>query len=431
MKEPNVLIIDGLGASSLMATQILPSRGVSIMTASNVEDGQRLLNHYRPELVIVDCQVTPDPVVWVEEIRRLGLDSHVLAVTEEEDFTQALDWVYKGVYNVLKRPVDPERFLRLALGALASQAVLQKKTSPPQVECSDYLKNRDSLLSSFYSSLIGHLDPNELHRQIVESVKKLTGARQVQLWLVGTKKDNTPENTKETYKLVHDHRCYGELRLYYDPTIARHPDQEPTAEVIKAITSALKATHNYRKAVELGSKDCLTGLCNRRIFNETLEWEFAKAQRHNLDLSLIMIDIDHFKKVNDNYGHQTGDSVLQIVAHLISQVARNTDLAARVGGEEFIMLLPHTSQEQALELAQRLQKIINQYIFNFNGITFYQTISQGVVDLEHFLVNNPGDMIYWADQAMYLAKREGRDTIRTASDISIAPALNEHLHTFQ
>jgi diguanylate cyclase (GGDEF)-like protein len=196
-------------------------------------------------------------------------------------------------------------------------------------------------------------------------------------------------------------------------------------EVVSAVSAALGSVAKYKKAVDLAARDGLTGLYNRRIFNDVLQREFSQAQRHNYPLSLLSLDLDHFKSVNDNFGHQTGDLVLRAVAEVIAKVARSTDLPARIGGEEFAIILPHTSQIQAGHLAGRLRHILTESDFNLSGTVFRQTVSQGVAGLEHFLVKTPEDMVYWADQALYLAKREGRDTIRLATDLPMTPVLKK------
>lgn len=431
MTEQNILIVDGFGDCALTAAQVFSPQDFTIINASTVEDGQRLLARHQSELIITDCLVSPTPLIWVEEAHRLGLNSQVIAVTQEENYNQTVDWMAKGIYNILNRPLDPDHLLQLSLEALGNQTVIREVRNQPLEKNLADLANPEASLTDFYRGLIGLLDPKALVRHIVDSIKKLTGANQVQLRKPGAGLPNSPKNHWQVYELTHDRHRYGELWLRFDHTHQPQLTPEPMKQVTAAISIAFTAVHDFREAVDQGSKDCLTGLYNRRVFNEGLEVEFSKAHRHNLSLSLIMLDLDHFKKVNDNYGHQTGDLVLQDTARLMGQVTRSSDLTARVGGEEFTMLLPHTSLEEAQEVAGRLQTRMRQHAFNFNGTIFHQTISQGVVDLEHFLVKNPGDMVYWADQALYLAKREGRDTIRTATDIPMAPVMEDGLHIFQ
>lgn len=153
--------------------------------------------------------------------------------------------------------------------------------------------------------------------------------------------------------------------------------------------------------------DPLTGLINRRRFNEFLDREIARRQRHSEPLSLIMFDIDNFKNVNDDYGHETGDLVLKEMAQLVSGAVRRTDILARWGGEEFMILLPGTTGQAAAGFAEKLRSNIESHEFPQAG---WVTASFGVASLDKkktdtkTLINN-------ADQAMYTAKQGGRNRV--------------------
>lgn len=194
---------------------------------------------------------------------------------------------------------------------------------------------------------------------------------------------------------------------------------------------ALAALAKCQEAMDLAAKDPLTGLYNRRIFNEVLGREFALAKRHGHSLCLLSLDLDHFKAVNDTYGHQAGDAVLAGVASLLAGVSRSTDVAARLGGEEFALILPHATEAEGLVVAERLRRGLHRAVFTFGGQIIHQTASLGLADSEHFMVNSPEDMVYWADQALYRAKREGRDAIRRAGDISITIRAKEETYALQ
>jgi diguanylate cyclase (GGDEF)-like protein len=161
--------------------------------------------------------------------------------------------------------------------------------------------------------------------------------------------------------------------------------------------------------------DELTGLFNRRYFLQRLKEEAARAQRHHHPLSCLMIDLDHFKAVNDRYGHHTGDLVLQTVAHLIKSSSRVADVVARYGGEEFVVLLPETDAAGALEAAARLRELVAQQ--DFQGCcpeTLHLTISVGVASRspEDLLRPEASEtLVQQADQALYLAKNRGRNRL--------------------
>ncbi|MGL4209479.1 MAG: GGDEF domain-containing protein, partial [Candidatus Adiutrix sp.] len=223
----------------------------------------------------------------------------------------------------------------------------------------------------------------------------------------------------------------GKLRLCFESSFINFDLEVLGADLATAIAAALGAVLKYSSAMKMASRDSLTGLYNRRIFTEVLGREFANAKRHGQSLSLLHIDLDHFKNVNDSFGHQTGDKVLQVVAKVITEVCRLTDIPARVGGEEFAIILPQTNEEQTYVLGGRLKTALAKCSFKAAGTVFSQTVSQGIVGLEHFLVKSPEDMLYWSDKALYLAKREGRDTIRMASDLQMPQIMKDGPYAFQ
>jgi diguanylate cyclase (GGDEF)-like protein len=162
--------------------------------------------------------------------------------------------------------------------------------------------------------------------------------------------------------------------------------------------------------------DPLTGLINRRRFIEFLDQEIARYQRHSEPLALVMFDIDDFKRVNDMYGHDTGDLVLREIAQLVSSEIRRTDILARWGGEEFMILLPNTTGEAATWFAEKLRAGIESHEFPQVGRA---TASFGVASLDEKETDGK-TLIKHADQAMYTAKQEGRN--RVANQYSDYPS---------
>ncbi len=164
----------------------------------------------------------------------------------------------------------------------------------------------------------------------------------------------------------------------------------------------------HAKIEKMAVTDGLTGLFNHRKFQEKLEGEFKRMKRFSEPISLILADIDHFKKVNDTYGHPVGDLVLKGVASLIKETIRDIDIPARYGGEEFAVVLPGTSGEGAKNIAERLRRRVKDSPFSANGRQIEVSISIGIA-------TSPSDakgkeeLIEKADQALYHAKHNGRD----------------------
>ena len=178
------------------------------------------------------------------------------------------------------------------------------------------------------------------------------------------------------------------------------------------------------KYKELSLTDHLTGLYNKRYFMIRLKEEVARAHRYSQDLSLIFCDIDHFKNINDNYGHHLGDVMLKTVAQILSggmgelkiiSRLRKSDIVARYGGEEFVAILPETSAKNAATAAEKMRTVIEEHQFTFNDELIKITMSFGVAGYsEH--VADVEEFIQFADHAMYRAKADGRNRVAIYGD---------------
>lgn len=158
----------------------------------------------------------------------------------------------------------------------------------------------------------------------------------------------------------------------------------------------------------ISKTDGLTGLLNRKTWENLLEKEYERESRYHENCSLIMFDIDHFKKVNDNYGHPAGDEVIRQTADIIRHSIRKTDIAGRYGGEEYVILLPHTPIDSAYVLAERIRKKIAAKPACYEDQVINYTVSLGVAAFDPSL-KSPTNWIDFADQALYQSKQAGRN----------------------
>ena len=184
-------------------------------------------------------------------------------------------------------------------------------------------------------------------------------------------------------------------------------------EKLKVLSPALKSKiknllQNIDKSIddlyEIAIRDEKTGLYNNKFFSSIFDMEFSSAKRGE-KLSLLILDIDYFKKLNDKYGHFTGDKILKQVASIIEKQIRKSDTAARFGGEEFIILLPNTSAKKAKKVAERIRKKIKQDMKKYN-----LTVSGGLTDFKK--ADTKSSMKQRADKALYQAKEKGRNNIQ-------------------
>ena len=173
----------------------------------------------------------------------------------------------------------------------------------------------------------------------------------------------------------------------------------------------------YSDTRYLSITDWLTHLYNRRYFDETIEREYLRAIRYNKSLTLCLIDVDFFKKINDNYGHKMGDFVLYTLSQMIIKNFRKTDYIFRFGGEEIMVLLPETTVNKALFPTERLRKSIQDFLFEFGEVSINLTVSVGIADNRKD-VDSFEDLIKNSDVALYKAKNLGRNRIVSYESIS-------------
>jgi len=185
------------------------------------------------------------------------------------------------------------------------------------------------------------------------------------------------------------------------------------------VATSIANANLHNRVAQMATTDGLTGLFNHRYFQERLSERIDEARRHPTRHSLVLVDIDHFKKVNDSYGHPIGDKVLKVMSRLLKENVRTIDLAARYGGEEFVLVLANTRLEGAKKLADRIRKQASKLKFDADGKTFKVTISMGVATFPDDARNKQA-LIEHSDQALYHAKENGRNRVVCYADMKEA-----------
>ncbi|MBN3865362.1 GGDEF domain-containing protein [Pseudomonas frederiksbergensis] len=214
-----------------------------------------------------------------------------------------------------------------------------------------------------------------------------------------------------SYSLSHEGEQLGELVFRRNQRFSDE-EQGHLESLLSALLFPMRNALLYRAATQSALRDPLTDTGNRIAMDQTLHREIEMSRRHSQPLSLLMLDIDHFKQINDTYGHSAGDEVLKSVAASIKSQLRNVDMVFRFGGEEFLILLSNTNREAAAMVGERLRFAAQAQDYAADGKVIELTVSLGCSTLL------PGEsaesLLRRADSALYVAKREGRNRLTMA-----------------
>jgi diguanylate cyclase (GGDEF)-like protein len=189
--------------------------------------------------------------------------------------------------------------------------------------------------------------------------------------------------------------------------------------LIRLASVGIQNARLHEKTVELAETDSMTGLLTNRAYQERLESEFRKAQTGRQSLSLLILDVDYFKRINDTYGHPQGDELLRQLGDVLRQHARKADICCRYGGDEFTIVMPETIKAEAAIVAGRIRQAIEETTFTLDGNAANVTISIGVAGYPQD-VSQKAALVAAADKALYAAKHGGRNNVQIASPIQFA-----------
>ncbi len=232
--------------------------------------------------------------------------------------------------------------------------------------------------------------------------------------VVKNSQSSRPELSFAHIPLTAQKKVFGVLVLAAPTTPSFKRDAPNLIKLAKnEITMVLDNARLYEAAKQLAVTDGLTKVYNHRFFQELLEKEYKRSDRYDTEFSLIMLDIDFFKKINDTYGHLLGDEILKEIAALILECLRSMDVVARYGGEEFAILLPETNLPEAIKTAERIRRTIENHDFMEvqGGKPLKITVSLGVTTYPSDNINDRSDILTKADIALYEAKETGRNRV--------------------
>ena len=285
------------------------------------------------------------------------------------------------------------------------------KTEPETERLRRHLQQM-TVLHQVSTRIVSALDPDEVVAGVLDSLGDLISYRSAAVYL--SEADTTLGGTPDlVVPFIAGGRTIGSLELKLaDPLDA---DDIKVLELLATTAAvALQNAYLYKETQRLATTDALTGLSNYRHFHELLAQEVQRARRMLYPLGLLIIDLDHFKLVNDRHGHPVGDLALQHVAERLRQRLRSTDVIARIGGEEFAAILPGDSLDEVAVVAEKLRQSIEDLPPVQGGlgtVSTSVTLSVGGTSLRPDVVD-PQLLLTCADRALYEAKRNGRNQVR-------------------
>lgn len=321
--------------------------------------------------------------------------------------TRELDDRVRAVSVELSEHLEPERIATTALrhlvveGPFDAGAVLVARRDEIEVAAVTSIGDPESLVD---------------HPMVVDAVQFGRGRRTT--WPEGLSMDvalvSFAPRLVQTRVLSAHGAAFGVLLLAAAGEVDERADR--LADVATAALSlSMRNAITHAEVEQLAAIDALTGLYNRRLGMQRLEEEYARAVRARGPLAVLLFDIDHFKQVNDTHGHLAGDRILRSVSDAAARVLREGDALVRLGGEEFLAIAPGASLEDAVEIAHRIRNACSSVAVQIGAVSISITVSVGVATYPDTTVGAAAELIVKADEAMYAAKRSGRDRVVTST----------------
>jgi diguanylate cyclase (GGDEF)-like protein/PAS domain S-box-containing protein len=440
--KASILIVDDAPENLKLLTRILADAGYRVTSAEDGVTAIDLAGNISPDLILLDIHMPALDGFGTIAALKKSEKTHQIPVV----FISALDSVddrisafRSGGVDYIQKPFDVDEVLarvatHLSIHTLRAQLEQANLALADRVAAlsrsQTLLREREKKLKAFIDALPNLsfvYDENGRYIEVLANESTLLSARAVDL--LGRRVDETlPAEAAgvilgairqviQTGKTRMVEYCIpvlsGEERWFEAHLSLMEVGPDGQARVILVAMDISERVTLFEKVQKLANLDPLTGCYNRRHFLDLAEQEFRRAQRYQRPLSMLMIDADHFKAVNDRFGHQGGDLVLSSLARVCQSNLRSVDLFGRFGGDEFIALLPETNLDQAIQAGDRLRSRIREMQLVLPPGQFDITVSIGVTgfDSEDACPELIETLINRADQALYEAKAAGRDRL--------------------
>ncbi len=468
-EKKRILIVDDDKLTGTMLREILSTEGYNAKYVTSGEAALEEVEAWHPELILLDLVMpgmSGGEVCSAIREAQLPIRPSIVIVSSRGDKSVIADALSRGADDFIVKPVDELELLARIKAHL--------RISGFYAEVEEDKTNLETILE-ITNALGETLDSSEILGQIVNRVAEITHAVRCSIVLVGKDDEGyvlVSHDNSDVRNLRIDLSRYPEILevLSIKESLAvedmtNHPLMSSVKQHIKGLDGmsvlvvpivfnedvlgtlflrsrraeegftkkeislcqilanasyhAIKNAKLYEeinrekeRLREMAITDQLTELFNHNYFYKRLEEEFERSVRYETDLSIIMMDIDNFKKINDLYGHRSGDKVLKEVAMMIKRSVRKIDFVARYGGEEFSVIMPHTPLKGALLEAERLRKLIEEH--SYAGLLKENiTVSMGVAAYPTMGIMNAGDLVNMADNALYEAKVAGKNCVKS------------------
>jgi two-component system, cell cycle response regulator len=438
-----ILVVDDISENTTLLARILTSSGYQVKITNSGLEAIDVAQTFKPELILLDFYM---PMMdGIETCLRLKQDQRtsnipIIFISALDDIDNKVKAFQAGAVDYITKPFELEE-VRARVGkhlaVLHLQAQLQTLNQQLTMrieelsQSQEQLRERENKLDAFVKALPNLsfvLDEESRCLEIMTNEANLLGMERTQLLghlISDVIPDQESRSIEDAIRLAIETRKTQLIEYKIpDPSGAEgwfegrialmEKSSDGHSKLVFVVNEISERVQLYREIQRLANQDPLTNCFNRRHFMTLAEQELQRAVRYKRSLSLIFLDIDFFKKFNDQYGHQIGDHVLRCVVNLCKGQLRSVDIMGRYGGEEFVVLMPETSAEGALQAAERIRLEIENMKIMANAGELSVTVSIGVTSLLFNSRKTPSldDLIKRADQALYSAKQAGRNSVK-------------------
>lgn len=423
LAELSILFVEDDDEIRNQMVQFLSRRVKTVSIATNGAEGLAACQREQPDIVLSDILMpVMDGLTMIRAIREKDGDIPILVLTAYNEEQYMLRSIELGIDRYLLKPVDPKA-LTEALEKIAGNLWRRKERQSADRYLRLLMDLHPNLLLTTSHGKVAYLNHAFLGRLGFDSLESVLATPELPGELLLDQNGIPLAQSGGQDWLARLRECAHTLPLVYLKS-RTEPYEPPLALVVECRNLDTPDSHlftladvtaiegQFKHLEHLAFTDALTGLANRAMGQKTLHKEINRCQRYDRQFSVILLDVDHFKRVNDTYGHQAGDVVLQRLALLLQNLVRRSDMVVRWGGEEFIVILPESIFGDAMTIAEKLRQQVAQHNFvvvptlscSFGVAEFAKNMS-----VQHLLSK--------ADAALYLAKRKGRNRVEPAENI--------------